>query len=859
MKQLYLSLFLVTTFFIQQVSAQPGQGWLDGWTHRKQIEIDHNKVDASLSGFPVAVMLDAGNFEFSLARPDGHDIRFASADGLTELVFERELHDASAQNAVYWVRIPSVDPGANTVFYIYYGNSGAADVANDTGGVWDNNFRAVWHMNQFEEWDYWFIEDSKLANDGEKISENNPLAVISAIGTAQHFETDDFISILPHVSLRFTGGLNLSAWIKPELLPSGYAVVIGQRRSTYSMEIHYDNGEIKIKGYVNNSEITATIEENEYSNVVMTYDGNLQKIYVNGAVISSKTLTGSIATANAYFYIGSDFEGEIDEVRVSNIARSEAWIKADYHSGKGDLLYFDKSGFEIVDPGQQEAGTPFALNLINATSFYDVPLNSSIHVTVTSSITTEGANEDGVLYNGPLGFSNGSATLPDLVLFRAATHTITVSVAGITHEQTIDINVIPAPASKIIFTSPPQTITAGEITQPFTIKVEDNFGNAATKDTPITVTLNSSLAGSFLDEGNDQVTISEVIIQPGGSVAAFRYTTTLAGIHEISIQAVGLTGATQELTVNPGPPSKIVFITAEQIVYTGNLSGVISLQLQDLYDNASFSDASVSIVLSSDKAGTFREEDGSTELIIPVSIAAGETGISFTYLPTETATHVLTASDSDGVLTGDTYNIIVVDLATWKGGYYSENWHAPDNWDPALVPPANSAIIIPSGSPVISVNDVTVRYLNIENGATLTVFAGRSLTIAGDGQVTIEPGGSMTCSGTLVNSAGEEGLVIQSDNSGTGSLIMNSAGVDATVQRWVKGNVWQIVSSPVNGMTVSEFLAENEVMYNSSQQVYAMTHYDETIGTNGGWAGYYTGSENTGISCRQVIPGKKKE
>ena len=113
--------------------------WISGWLYRKKITIDETKVDANLTDFPVLVKLTSSNFDFTKALSTGYDIRFTSSDGETLLKYERQRHDNINSLAEYWVKVPSVSGTVNTEFYIYYGNSGAADGADPTN-VWDANF-----------------------------------------------------------------------------------------------------------------------------------------------------------------------------------------------------------------------------------------------------------------------------------------------------------------------------------------------------------------------------------------------------------------------------------------------------------------------------------------------------------------------------------------------------------------------------------------------------------------------------------------------------------------------------------------------------------------------------------------------
>ena len=75
------------------------------------------------------------------------------------------------------------------------------------------------------------------------------------------------------------------------------------------------------------------IEDGVWSHLAMTYDAaggadNL-KLYLNGKLIASKTVTGDIATGDGQLFAGRYGVWEIDELRLWNIARTESQINAD--------------------------------------------------------------------------------------------------------------------------------------------------------------------------------------------------------------------------------------------------------------------------------------------------------------------------------------------------------------------------------------------------------------------------------------------------------------------------------------------------------------------------------------------------
>ncbi len=48
-------------------------------------------------------------------------------------------------------------------------------------------------------------------------------------------------------------------------------------------------------------------------------------------------VVGAVYNGTSYIYF---FNGLIDEIRVSNVARSAAWIKASYNSGNNSLVSY---------------------------------------------------------------------------------------------------------------------------------------------------------------------------------------------------------------------------------------------------------------------------------------------------------------------------------------------------------------------------------------------------------------------------------------------------------------------------------------------------------------------------------------
>lgn len=85
-----------------------------------------------------------------------------------------------------------------------------------------------------------------------------------------------------------------------------------------------------------------------------------------------------------------------------------------------------------------------------------------------------------------------------------------------------------------------------------------------------------------------------------------------------------------------------------------------------------------------------------------------------------------------------------------------------------------------------------------------------NFTINRPNGVSIASTKTLTVSGTLTNNAGTAGLVIKSDATGTGSLIQNTANVNATIERYIEAAIWgtwddgwHFLSSPVTNQEIN--------------------------------------------------------
>jgi len=146
-------------------------------------------------------------------------------------------------------------------------------------------------------------------------------------------------------------------------------------------------------------------------------------------------------------------------------------------------------------------------------------------------------------------------------------------------------------------------------------------------------------------------------------------------------------------------------------------------------------------------------------------------------------------------------------------------------------------------------------------GDAVTPTVCNNLTINNTGNsLEIPVGKALTVTGSVTNSAGLNGIILQSNSAGDGSLICNTSGINATVERYISGDCWHYIASPIDAAPASLFNTNNLLWWDASMEWTGTGDYNpwKTFGNtnleNGtGYAFYsaedtikYQGSMNVG-------------
>lgn len=324
---------------------------LSGVRFRKPITINRNRLGSSctsdLFDFPVLIVImsdndlrtttNGGHVDSDL----GHDIIFT--DGTLQLDHELEYYGGSGGNLMAWVRVPILSESSNTVIYINYGNACAAAPTQNPAGVWDLNYVGVWHL---KEQTGLHSDSTDPANDAVQMSVTTQGDNIGQIDGADYFDgIDDYIRVGNAADLN-PSNITVEAWINATSLPSTYPRIISKETDTtanpYNLFIRQSIQRLRFcvgTGDPATERCTgdALINPDTWYHVAGTYDGSDLITYLNGDLDLVRADTDTvIVDPGTDLHIGNNptlarqFDGIIDEVRISNIVREPCWLETGY-------------------------------------------------------------------------------------------------------------------------------------------------------------------------------------------------------------------------------------------------------------------------------------------------------------------------------------------------------------------------------------------------------------------------------------------------------------------------------------------------------------------------------------------------
>ncbi|MEM7391675.1 MAG: LamG domain-containing protein, partial [Verrucomicrobiota bacterium] len=366
--------------------------------------------DETLTNIPLLVELGPHipGFSYELFRsPTGHDLRIFDGDTTNSVAYEIESWNTNGSSLI-WVRVPELS-GPQTFVRLKWGNLLDADQPAYTtdGTTWSEDYLSVWHMNG---------PGSLLLDAAQNTVPGSPVGHAAQtgngiVGTAGVFDgSGDYYTIPDYNVMNGLEQMTLSAWVRLDTLGvdnSDDGAILSRGMTTNgSFFLIYDyvtssasqtwhlGVSTSTTGRVTADGKAAVSQRWQHVSAVMNhtrrgiYVDGILKGRLNSAIESNVNSSADALRLGAWVQNSNgDFDGRIDEVRISSVERSSNWNHAVW------LNTASNEAFNCFDRNQALTGQEIVWN------------RSPIGLTTTSvwmrgSVDATGSVYDVVLYWG---------------------------------------------------------------------------------------------------------------------------------------------------------------------------------------------------------------------------------------------------------------------------------------------------------------------------------------------------------------------------------------------------------------------------------------------------------------------------
>jgi hypothetical protein len=567
----------IAEFTVDTLSPSHEVPFLEGWDNRIPLRIDHTKIDADLTDFPLRIHLgmasginstDVSDI-FAVLGDNRKRITVTTPDGKTQCYVEVERWDAAASEAELWVKVPFISSLEDTILYLYYDPNQYDNIyyVGDTGEIpsknlWDSHYKAVYHMSQDPAWqilDSTYNFNHGTAN-GSMISSD---LTDGKVGKAVKFDgIDDYISttnriINPNpfmIELLFktntTDGGNFACFANSQTGGSA----LHHRKLWMRDDGKIAFGVLNISANIVYIQSPNSYNDGSFHHIVSSISPSGMKLYVDGILTASNANT-STYPYDGYWRINDGphtyewnigindpyVETVIDEVRISDIERPQEWVKASYYGQIDQLINFGNTeSTDNVDPSATmtytftwDTGTTPSGNYLVKAGLYEngillsedtADLTILPDKTLTSKVTT-----DKISY-----FSNEPVTITSTIqststnyIFENLTATVAILSQQSADSLYTDIQTIPIllPGQQTELKTYWNTGINPPGAYPVTLEIKDETGTVLSTSTT-TITISEEIKPSKLLKG--QISVDKQSLFQGDPVA-ITYSVTNAG------------------------------------------------------------------------------------------------------------------------------------------------------------------------------------------------------------------------------------------------------------------------------------------------------------------------------------------
>jgi PKD repeat protein len=564
---------------------------------------------------------------------------------------------------------------------------------------------------------------------------------------------NSYVTINSSTSLNLTNGMTLEAWVDPTTLNSldgGWAAAVSKEHQNSSNDIAYalyaangtgtgPAGHILVNGTDYGASGSSVLALNKWVFLTATYVGTTLQTYVNGKLVASQTIGGSITTTSNPLRIGGDWSGEmftglIDNVRIYNKALTQAQIKA-------DMTTPVTVGTTSTPPTVTSVSPANGATLVSTTATAVVTFSEAMNATTINSSSIELLGPSNTVVAATVTYNTANFTATITPTSSLAANTVyTIQVLGGSNANAVkdaNGNVLAATYTSTFTTDPP----AGPLTA--------NAGSAITTNEGSSVTFAGTASGgsgsltyawTFGDGGTASGTLTptHTYASDGSYTAKLTVTDSTSSTTSSSV-AVTVNNVAPTVKIN-GPYSGT---TTAAVSFTG--SGTVPDSGDALSYAWNFGDGSTSTVQNpshtyaaagtytvtltvTDSEGAATQASTTATIVAPLPLTASA-GSAITTNEGSSVTFVGTASGGTGTLT---YSWTFGDGGTASGSLTPTHTYASDGSYTAKLTVTDSTGATTGSTVAVTVNNVAPT---VNPGGPYSGSPGTSISFTGTGSV----------------------------------------------------------------------------------------------------------------------------
>jgi hypothetical protein len=341
----------------------------------------------TLTNFPVLVVLSnnvgGSGFTFdNFLSSKGHDLRFVT-NALDSESLNYEIESWNPAGASYvWVQLPALPGDGSGAIWAKWGVDNTQLACTTNGSTWSNSYVGVWHMTATNSAGR--ILDS-APNPHHGVNYNTTVESNGKVGGARIFNGSSAAIDITGIS-KAAGSMTIEYWMRTSSsilsMPTDWE---SGRLATGINQPGIGQASYAYSGNVWASGAGSGLNNGAWRHIVFSLKSANGSVYVDGLAANTgmayiDTAIGGTASIGSRFNRAQYFfDGRLDEVRISGVARSSNWVWA-CHQTMAATTSFGSYGLAL-----SESGAPFIQN--------GVSLNiGAASADVTGTLVTNGAS-----------------------------------------------------------------------------------------------------------------------------------------------------------------------------------------------------------------------------------------------------------------------------------------------------------------------------------------------------------------------------------------------------------------------------------------------------------------------------------